>query len=537
MLPNCPLSCFMVHNGLDKKLNDVQFLPKDYSWTKASTRSQHENSILSSIVAGKGALPNSHMGLLNLDLLAPSVDTMGYHRSRDAGVGAFSTRHNLKFEATENVPAGMELFTDYGGDWWDSREDGMGQIPRKEHYSQADLVLEFFWEDWDDYGSSSANITEVYSKTVESITDPMVKMLMPKTVEEAESIKGSKAALLSVPNVIQSQDWLNENGMCIDNIYAGQSSIPQAGRGAFARRNMKSGFVISPMPLMHINKDLLLTFDNLEEKGQQMIMNYVFGHEKSSLVLLPYAPIVNFVNNHVDKSKINAMIRWSKHPHHKKSWENNSVKDVLANQQAGLVLELVATTDIAQDEEIYIDYGSRWDKAWADHVENWKPPPRSDEYMSVGELNNAKEVKTEFERISDPLGYNVKTMCWLNAHSFLLAMSHGYSEFRWEDYAIEIDQQLQDDSSLIDCKVSERYESGQNGSTLYQIYIELFNREEGNEVDIFIDDVPREAIYFVDEPLTSDEFIEDAFRHMIDIPDDIFPKSWMDLDLSDTTHE
>ena len=69
--------------------------------------------------------------------------------------------------------------------------------------------------------SGNKNATESYAKLMDSITKPKVKMVMPKTFEEAESVRGAKAAILNVPNVIKSQDWLENNDVCLDNIYPG----------------------------------------------------------------------------------------------------------------------------------------------------------------------------------------------------------------------------------------------------------------------------------------------------------------------------
>ena len=69
--------------------------------------------------------------------------------------------------------------------------------------------------------------------------------------------------------------------------------------------------------------------------------------------------------------------------YHNKSWEVESVEYILGQDNAGLMLELMAITDIEKDEEIYIDYGAKWDEAWADHVQNWKAPPRSHEFTPV----------------------------------------------------------------------------------------------------------------------------------------------------------
>ena len=382
-----------------------------------------------------------------------------------------------------------------------------------------------------DKNENTTSAVKTYEKLLDSITEAMVKMAMPKTYEEAQSVRHTKAAMLTVPNAIKSREWLNENGMCLDNIYSGQSKLPQAGRGAFANRNIKTGQIIAPMPLLHMNKKSLRTFKKERELGGQLMLNYVYGHKKSSLVLLPYSPIVNFVNNHSDKSKVNAKVQWSKQKHHKKSWEDQSVDHILKQIHAGLMLELVAISDIDKDEEIYIDYGAGWDKAWAEYVENWKPPPRSEEYMSVEEMNSNDIVMTETERDQDPLGYNVDTICRMDIEALVRDITEHVSEFKWADYSVDLDDDT-DSTTSADCFVSKRYlyqqeEEVERTSVLYQTYI--VGSDHRGEKKIFLNDVPREAIFFANKRYTSDQHIEDSFRHFIEIPDDIFPPKWMDL--------
>ena len=383
MIPNCPYSYFIKKSGFDTKISNTPFLPTNYYWSSGSTRSGQEADSTSSIIPGLGALANSHLGLVNAGTTSVSVGSAGYHRSKDVGVGAFSDRFNLNYVATENIPAGMELFVNYGDGYFLNREEKMGPVPMPSDYIESESRLEEFWKDLDLNTSGAKNATAAYVKLLDSITVPKVKMVMPKTLEEAQSVRGTKAAMLSVPTAIKSQDWLENNGVCLDNIYPGQSKVPQAGRGAFASRKIKNGQLISPMPVMHMNKNTFRLFNNEQVIGTQLMLNYVFGHEKSSLALLPYSPIVNFVNNHVDKSKVNARIQWSTHKYHNKSWECKSVKYILGQDHDGLMLELVAITDIEEGDEIYIDYCAKWDEAWADHVQNWKAPPRSHEFTPV----------------------------------------------------------------------------------------------------------------------------------------------------------
>jgi hypothetical protein len=41
----------------------------------------------------------------------------GLHRSKDPGVGAFSTYHNRQSKAKVSIKAGQELFVNYGSHW------------------------------------------------------------------------------------------------------------------------------------------------------------------------------------------------------------------------------------------------------------------------------------------------------------------------------------------------------------------------------------------------------------------------------------
>ena len=41
------------------------------------------------------------------------------------------------------------------------------------------------------------------------------------------------------------------------------------------------------------------------------------------------------------------------------------------------MMDFVATRDIQPDEEILIDYGIEWEKAWDEHVTAWRSPCES----------------------------------------------------------------------------------------------------------------------------------------------------------------
>jgi len=94
----------------------------------------------------------------------------------------------------------------------------------------------------------------------------------------------------------RSIEWLRTHGACMDNIVAGNSTIVQAGRGAFAKRFIPAGGLVGPAPALHMKRSLLnmypIRFEGSEPVAntsgppihQQLLLNYCWGHRNSSLV-------------------------------------------------------------------------------------------------------------------------------------------------------------------------------------------------------------------------------------------------------------
>ena len=73
----------------------------------------------STTLLGFGAAANSFLDLVNVEEGDPR-NTMPnmLHRSKDPGVGAFTTYHDRKSSAKVNIKAGQELFVNYGQHWY-----------------------------------------------------------------------------------------------------------------------------------------------------------------------------------------------------------------------------------------------------------------------------------------------------------------------------------------------------------------------------------------------------------------------------------
>ncbi len=68
--------------------------------------------------------------------------------------------------------------------------------------------------------------------------------------------------------------------MCLDNILSGKSTIDDAGKGAFSSQYIAKGAV-------RINDE---TGEREYIFGNQLLLNYCFGHPKSSLLFFLYSP-------------------------------------------------------------------------------------------------------------------------------------------------------------------------------------------------------------------------------------------------------
>ena len=156
--------------------------------------------------------------------------------------------------------------------------------------------------------------------------------ILPKTVSELDGvIRRSRVTDLSealakeVSVKKRSVEWLVENGRCVDNIRPGRSNLPFAGRGAIAQRFIGRGEIVVPVPLIQImNTDLLTLWKKVQNDkgdwdkvpvGKQLLLNYCFGHDESSLLLCPItnAILINHCSNRTKecgKDGPNAEFRW-----------------------------------------------------------------------------------------------------------------------------------------------------------------------------------------------------------------------------------
>jgi hypothetical protein len=306
-------------------------------------------------------------------------------------------------------------------------------------------------------------------------------------------------------------EWLRSNGICLDHIRPSISEIPHAGRGAFATRSLPQGTVVAPIPLLPIkSRDALRRPDGT----WQLLLNYCYSHPQSSLLLVPYAPVVNLVN-HGSKGDANVRIQWSTSTLFSGAHLLKQ-RNIFESNPSGLLMELVAIKDLKEGDEILLDYGEAWQAAWDHHTKEFSPFENDYEYAS--ESNRQFHfLKTSDEFLVEKYPSNLRTTCYYKFESTYKA-----GPINW------IPPQLQF-QNLFPCTILQRFEANNTYTVLIQNPETKLNTVKIPDAHV-VQNVPRYAIRLDDKMRSSDQNLKEAFRHEIHIPDDIFPISWRDLD-------
>jgi hypothetical protein len=79
-------------------------------------------------------------------------------------------------------------------------------------------------------------------------------------------------------------------------LYIQTSTIPQAGKGAFSRRFLEAGTVVTSAPLLVAFRDIM-DLNSTHTNKKQLFYNYCFGHNMSSAMFFPLNQILAINHN------------------------------------------------------------------------------------------------------------------------------------------------------------------------------------------------------------------------------------------------
>mmetsp|Transcript_26573 Transcript_26573/g.57657 ORF Transcript_26573/g.57657 Transcript_26573/m.57657 type:complete len:503 (-) Transcript_26573:37-1545(-) len=492
-------------------------------------------------------------------------------RFADPGAGAFSYHNSFAMGASRDIEAGEELFADYGEGYLDSRshEEVYRAIPRENDFDLAATIAATIAGE-----PRVPTATSIIKRVVKLLSNERIAALLPddpSAYAEYRNMTSEQIAFHLAWRTVQrrSIDWIIENGKCLDNIDVRRSTIPQAGRGAFASRRIPKGEMIVPATLVHIADRNTLKMYNfttqhdsgkqarIEEEmiGMQMLLNYCFGHGESTVLLCPTTS--SSAINHCSTRTIsagqcgedgpNAAYRlpedWSPET---KEWLQLSFEELRRHDRRGIVLEVYATRDIEVGDEIFFDYGAGWERSWQDHVAKWSSPGRQSPfatYAPVTEMNeNKAPLRSRAELEANPYPPNVVTGCYYteeNEESDYEFWDEGDDWKKLSDEMIlKYFSDNGEDFTWYETLSYPRYWpcdiiSG-NDEEGYLVQIFQLTQEEETVwtkkgVPMFLTNFPRESIRFFNRVGTSDQYLPGAFRHHIELSDDIFPEQWKNL--------
>lgn len=360
---------------------------------------------------------------------------------------------------------------------------------------------------------------------------------VPRTWDETRIAMNISLRSLKRRHHSVSVEWLKENGECGDWITVKTSTIRQAGRGAYARRPFKAGEIVAPLPLIHVPYRSILDMFEFASLGRkpkidrekkfhtQLLENYCMGHRESTLLLCPFGTLSNHINH--NQTLANVKLVWAEpsKSSHNHDWLNMTVDELHSTYRAGLAMNIIAIRDIRSDEEIFLDYGFEWEKAWQQHIDTWAPVDGAEHYKSAEELNmDPESIKTELELLSEPYPNSVK-----------LYISKGFAGARdgwlphWKHGTL--DQFILKHNEYVNVNVLHR-ESDRYGNTWYTVSLPRKHKKPKK-----VSKVPVEAFRFFDQAYTTDMFQSNSFRHDIRIPDHLFPEAWKNLRSSVESHD
>ncbi len=561
----------------------VDYLER-FFWVPVSSGGQYElptgtGSKIITAIPGAGAIGAYNKKLTNAEwnhsaaYLRPAWGELPQvsHPNR----GAQSHYYHVQLRAKQDISTGMEIFLNYG-DSWDTENSNSEEDEEnlaKEDYDKIDAtidkMLEFFAKYQDELEpQAKADIYDFLIKDVMGAAAGAKKgrtitSMLPMNADDLVKVKQAGGSLrYSEPNTLRTLEWLQTYGRCMDNIRPGASTIPTAGRGAFATRAIPQGGLVAPVPLLQIVHDAVFDmyadYSDTEPYGRQLLYNYCLGHPASTLLFWPAGMAASFINHH--HTKVNAKMAWSNHTFHRRHWFQQTPEELYAeeNLYLGLLMEIVATKDIAAGEEVFLDYGNDWQAAYDAHVQEWnnkrkdipaKWPLRA---LDLNDMYRRQPFPTEAELVKEPFPEQVELRCFLVVRT--PAAEEGM-EPTWQGKPVRVwvdskDSTTMDGENLSPCTIVERIDlsltddgkkkktkknhknkGGSAGATtatlangLYNYTVRWGDKDTADDAIIMVKQVPHDAIIFIDKPGTSDQHTIKPFRHYISIPDDVFPQ-------------
>lgn len=394
--------------------------------------------------------------------------------------------------------------------------------------------------------------------------DPLAAEILPKTLKE---LRDTMDRNFTTPELIRTlarrtginqrtQEWLRENGKCLENLVPGVSQLPNAGNGGIAQHFIGKGDIVVPAPMIHVMDRHVLAIhdDNGKKVGDQLLLNYCFGQKDSILLLCPNtnAILINHCSHRSNCNCVpNAEVRWSNGwDDTSDAWRKMSLYELAQQPFRGLDMDIVALRDIAPGEEVFLDYGLDWEDAWNAHLETWKPlQPVFISAKDVNELDVPPDFMRQENLRDDTRHPHLFAGCqywetkedkksqwkkkdpgWKNRTDLDILDTYGKDGSKFVgDYSKRHDKMYW--PCLIFSPTTEQEENSGTYTVriLQQHFGSTHTHWHNNGLPRILTKYPRKSIHFFVRRGESDQTKPGVFRHFIGMPDNVFPQHWKNL--------
>jgi len=528
----------------------------EYAWARGKGVPDHISYEAYSIMEFQittGALPNHHciLDAIDYDFPEPSYDDSHVENGQSPGTGGYSYNKGRDFFVDRDVQSGEELFLNYGLCTPNHRADWMKETPLPSDYKSAIKILNSTWMNLTQ-GMQEKSVAVQYPTDV----DPLVSKLLPKSVKDLNHLMSLKLESRELIRELarrteinqRTPEWIRSHGKCLETMVPGLSRIPHAGMGGIAQNFVSKGEVIVPVPLVHImDEDVLSIYnENGEKIGDQLVLNYCYGHRDSTLLLCPNtnAVLINHCGIKSKDCRPNARMRWTEGwDSTSDAWRLETLSSLSKKSFRGLTMEIVAISDIFPGDEILMDYGEEWEMAWQRHLKTWIPHKYA---TTAREANDAKELPDFL--MSGDLRHIAKDSrlfagCQFWPTKFDTDKIWEKANPKWTNLNdTEILRQYSEDGSKYvgsyeahrgmsywPCSIIRSEDEAHSKFTV-RIFPMPFEEEEElwdiNNLPRFLTNYSRESIHFFVRKSKGDHYLPGVFRHKIGIPEDVFPEQW-----------
>lgn len=487
---------------------------EDYSWNGRVYRGDSD-----AFVPGLQSLMNSNLALSNAHQVKPATNV--FPDSADS-----TPYHYLQTITEHLVPEGGELFTVYGDHWFEGRGDRFKQVALEGDYMISEAIVANFsqlgaggGEGLHQLGGGGSVEQQPSSFSWEPDLWELVKSFPFQSkvlkalpdFQDVQQVQQQGIRSLYSPTAKRSlKELTSSQSRCLDMIRPGSSKVHQL--GAFATQFISKGTIVTGSPILTTSKtrwnvhghiwDAFTKSYKESTTGREeyaLVMNYCWGHTSTSLLFCPYGIGVSYVNH---GPKPNIKVQWSPcgEISHNCTTLTMTPKELHTSVNT-LGLDFIALRDIAEGEELLVDYGSSWEKSYQEHLRQ-APKAKS----SAAEWNAQKTLLTEAEQAAHPYPENLEFGC----HPSIMG-----AQLKFDEKDI-----WKTDTKPLECQILERQPDNANpGYVTYAVRVfhqDIWRGRAG---------IPRDFVRLFEKKGPQ----QTPFRHSMQLPDHMVPDKWRDL--------